>query len=224
LHRQKQSHGVQQHIESIASDNSPDAFEESKNIVVVPNPFLAFSEPLTVSNKGIHLELHFVGTDHSGIGLATLHCAKKGKFDSLIAIYLEDVSMKMERFKRVRCEKFEVVSQKTFGLLQYSTRSVCVPQRRLASAAKDPPKANWESFDMMLTNLMSFGPPRDDKDILRDEDGRTPLSHAAGRGHLEEVWLLLARSDVEADLEDDYGRTLCRTRQVEGTMRWYGCC
>ena len=42
---------------------------------------------------------------------------------------------------------------------------------------------------------------------LKDKDGRTPLSHAASRGHEAVVWLLVERDDVEADSKDDYGQT-----------------
>ena len=42
---------------------------------------------------------------------------------------------------------------------------------------------------------------------LGDEDGQTPLSHAAGGGYLEVVRLLPTRSGVQADSRDKEGRT-----------------
>lgn len=47
---------------------------------------------------------------------------------------------------------------------------------------------------------------RGDVDVnLKDDGGRTSLSHAAGRRHEAVVELLLAQGDVEADSKDKYG-------------------
>ncbi|RYP59385.1 hypothetical protein DL770_010212 [Monosporascus sp. CRB-9-2] len=41
----------------------------------------------------------------------------------------------------------------------------------------------------------------------KDIQGRTKLSYTAGEGDVEAVWLLLTRSEVQADSEDNFGRT-----------------
>ena len=48
---------------------------------------------------------------------------------------------------------------------------------------------------------------RDIRADLKDSDGRTPLSYAAGSGHEAVVRLLVDRDDVEADSKDEYGQT-----------------
>jgi ankyrin repeat protein len=222
---------------------SPDAFEESADITVGRNPSATISSPLTITNIGIQLELSFIGIGHRGFGLAILHCTKLGKEDLLIAIYLRDISLTMERFERVRCGKFELIDLRHFRPSQYPARQICVRQRRLAivrtqkygletaepgSDLKDArPNSNWELFDVMLTNFVDVSEPaallpmppegraiiklplaRSDTDTnLADEDGRTPLSHAAGGGHVELVRSLLAQRNVKADSKDKDNRT-----------------
>jgi hypothetical protein len=89
---------------------SPDAFEESADIILGHNPSNTTNSPWNVSNKGIHLELSFMGMGHRGLGLAILHCTMPGREDLLLGIYLRDVSLTMERFERVWCEKLELIN------------------------------------------------------------------------------------------------------------------
>jgi ankyrin repeat protein len=42
---------------------------------------------------------------------------------------------------------------------------------------------------------------------LRDMNGRTPLSWAAGEGHYERVKLLLGKNGIDLDSKDDLGQT-----------------
>src|SRR5438874_587463 len=57
---------------------SPAAFVNSGNIIS-SNPFNTFSSPLTVSNKGIHLESGLRVIRHRRLGLAILHCKEVGE-------------------------------------------------------------------------------------------------------------------------------------------------
>jgi hypothetical protein len=106
---------------------SPYAFKESANIVL-SNPFVTHPTPVTVSNKGIHLAVRFVGTGQPGLGLAILHCAESGKDDRLVAIYVGDLFLTMEYFGRVQCERFELLDLRDFRSSQYSLRRICIRQ------------------------------------------------------------------------------------------------
>jgi len=109
---------------------SPASFKECANIVP-SNPFVTFTNSLTVSNQGIHLSLRFMGTGEPGLGLAILHCKENGKDDKLIAIYLQDPFLTMEYFRRVRCENSILLDLRKFKSSQYPLKRICVRQRLL---------------------------------------------------------------------------------------------
>lgn len=235
---------------------SPDAFEKSANIVVVHTPFATNNKPLTISNKGIRLELSYMGVGHQGLGLAILHCTERAGVHLLIAIYLRDVSLTMENFERVECEKYELVNLEYLRPFQYPLRSINVRQHRpvtartrkghqqgqqeipLVGAADASPDPERELFDKNanFAKEMSTALPinwgneeqpsllqmaeegcvketiwlllhRNIKPDPKDAHGRTPLSHAAGKGHAQIAWRLLARRDVKPDEKDENGRT-----------------
>jgi hypothetical protein len=175
---------------------SPASFIDSHNIVQ-SNPFDTSNSPLTVSSRGIHFEVRFIGRGRQGLGLAILHCKERGGEDKLIAIYVRDLFLTMEQFRRVQSEEFERFDREKFRLSQYPIRRICIQTGRLIS--KNPTNCHniipEEIYpDRILTNLMNFGEP---ESLLR----------AAERGLEDVVWLLLTRSDVEVGLRDKYGRT-----------------
>jgi hypothetical protein len=175
---------------------SPASFIDSHKIVQ-SNPFDTSNSPLTVSSRGIHLEVRFIGRGRQGLGLAILHCKERGGEDKLIAIYVRDLFLTMEQFRRVQSQEFERFDRKKFRLSQYPMRRICIQTGRLIS--KNPTNCHniipEEIYpDRMLTNLMDF---REPKSLLR----------AAERGLEDVVWLLLTRSDVEVGLRDKDGRT-----------------
>ena len=92
---------------------SPAAFIGSDNIVQF-NPFNTFNSPLTVSSRGIHLDLRFIGMGPQGLGLAILHCKERGREDKPIAIYVKDLFLTMDQFKRVWSEEFEQLNLRKF--------------------------------------------------------------------------------------------------------------
>jgi ankyrin repeat protein len=184
---------------------SPASFIDSHKIVQ-SNPFDTFNSPLTVSSRGIHLEVRFIGRGRQGLGLAILHCKERGGEDKLIAIYVRDLFLTMEQFRRVQSEKFEQFDRRKFRLSQYPMRRICIQTGRLIS--KIP--TNCHNIipediypDRMLTDLMNFGEP---KSLLR----------AAERGLEDVVWLLLTRSDVNVGLKDKDGRTALRYAVMGG--------
>jgi ankyrin repeat protein len=179
------------------------SFMGSHNIVQ-SNPFDTFNSPLTMSSRGVYLEVRFMGKGRPGLGLAILHCKERGGEDKLIAIYVRDLFLTMEKFSRVWSEKFETFDRRKFRPSQYPMRRICIQTGRLISKnAWNGDNITPELYpDETLKNLMSFGEP---KSLLR----------AAGRGLEEVVWLLLTRSDIEANFEDEDGRTAL-THAVRG--------
>ncbi|OCL15122.1 HET and ankyrin domain protein, partial [Glonium stellatum] len=209
---------------------SPASFIGSHNIVQ-SNPFNTSNSPLTVSSRGIHLELRFIGRGCQGLGLAILYCKERGGEDKLIAIYVRDLFLTMEQFRRVQSEEFERFDRRKCRLSQYPVRRICIQTGRPIS--KNP--GNCDNIapeeiypDGTLTNLMNFGEPtsllraaergledvvwllltRSDVEAgLKDKNGRTALTHAVMGGHKTVVKMLLTRSDVEADLKNEDGLT-----------------
>jgi hypothetical protein len=203
------------------------SFIGSHNIIR-SNPFDAFDSPLTMSSRGIHFEVRFMGKGRQGLGLAILHCEERGGEGRLIAIYIRDLFLTMEKFSRVQSEEFETFDRRKFRLSQYPMRRICIQTGRLTS--KTP--QNCDNIapeiypDSTLMDLMNFGEPesllraakRGLEDVVwllltrsdieanfKDKDGRTALTHAVREGHETVVRMLLARSDVKTDLKDKDG-------------------
>lgn len=197
---------------------SPDAFEHSGNIVHVRTAWLPDSKPWTVSNKGIRLELSYMGVGHQGLGLGILHCAeRKTKGNIFIAIYLKDVSLTMEHFARVGCDRFELFNLMPFRTSQRPQRWLNVQQHRPAAIrarnrhqilGKPPPSRDdpdWGLFDATIdfTNGMSSTSPED-----WDESAPPPsLIRMAKEGRVEETKWLLAKRTTKPDHKDGKGRT-----------------
>jgi ankyrin repeat protein len=222
---------------------SPEAFKESAGIILKHNHLVTANRPWTVNNKGISLELPFIGIGHQGLGAAILPCSKSWETDSFLAVYLRDESFTMERFERVWCEKLEAIDLTGFKPSQCSARWICVQQRHLAvsrtkehrklgrdrkssrefgcapESAHGSPKL--ELFDGQMKFVDVTEPKAQstsqesvaitkvqpaDTDV-RDGNGRTPLSYAAGEGRVEEVRSLLARMNIHVNSMDKNRRT-----------------
>ncbi|KAI9782388.1 MAG: hypothetical protein M1839_005261 [Geoglossum umbratile] len=213
---------------------SPAAFIGSDNIVQF-SPFDTFNSPLTVSSRGIHLELRLIGIGPRGLGLAILHCKERGGEDKPIAIYVKDLFLTMDQFERVWSEEFERLDLRKFRPSQYAMRRICIRKGHMTRMQKSKDLEKCDSISPeeiypndTLTNLLNLGErtallraaakghediiwrllTRNDVDTnLGDKDGRTALSHAVKGGHEMVVKMLLTRSDVKANLEDKDGRT-----------------
>ncbi|QMW40715.1 hypothetical protein G4B11_003995 [Aspergillus flavus] len=215
---------------------SPDAFRESSNVVPY-NPFTTLEGPLTVSSKGISLELRFIGVGHPGLGLAILHCTEgKSNEDRLIAIHLQDSFLTMQRFERKQCGTFEFINLGDLKPSQYPLRRLCVQQRR--SVSRKMNKARKSKDTGVALDDPHLLVPANPLQACRDAEtswintngisgnGQTLLSHAAGRGDVDMLWLLLTRSDVSAGGRDLSGRTpLSRAAECgqEGIVRLLLC-
>ncbi|KAL6690334.1 putative ankyrin repeat-containing protein [Trichoderma pleuroticola] len=212
---------------------SPDAFSESNNIIHY-NPFSDFSAPLTVSSRGIHLELRFIGLPHGGVGIAILPCAERDRATKLLAIYVKDKTLTMELFERVRSESFESIDINDFRRWRYPIRQMCIRMGRMAPMGRAENFGNQNDITDDIYDYISFtrwmnSPSTSDlfraaregeqyiiwswltrSDItanLADDRGRTVLWHAVVGGHEALVRMLLARRDVNADFQDATGQT-----------------
>ncbi|RFU35640.1 hypothetical protein B7463_g731, partial [Scytalidium lignicola] len=208
---------------------SPAAFINSGNIVQ-SSPFGTFNSPLTVSSRGIHLELRFIGIGHPGLGLAVLHCEESGKEDKPIAIYVKDLFLTMEQFERVRSEQFEWVDLRKIRPSQYPVRRICVRTGRMAYSRKPKHRGKLDSTSLdIYSSLMNFKSPTilllvgaesglqdivwialtqsDVKINFQDEFGQTALLRAARGGYKTIVMMLLAQSNINVDLKDNDNRT-----------------
>lgn len=211
---------------------SPDAFSDSDNIIHY-NPFGDSRAPLTVSSRGIHSALRFIGLGRGGFGMAILHCARRDKTTKPLAIYVRDTALTMELFERVCSETFESIDFYEFRRWRYPIRQMCIRMGRMGPIGRSESSGNQHSItgDINDHNSLSklinsldidelFGAARaGDPDIvwlwltrgditadLADGQGRTVLWHAAMGRHEALVKMLLARSDVNADFQDNRGQ------------------
>ncbi|KAB8264580.1 ankyrin repeat-containing domain protein [Aspergillus pseudonomiae] len=195
---------------------SPDAFRESANVVPY-NPFATIEGPLTVSSKGIHLELRFIGIGHPGLGLAILHCTERERENRLIGIYLQDSLLTMQQFKRRHCGRFQFLNLGDLKPSQYPLRRLCIKQRRPENRKmnkKGKPRNTEPAVDDLHLQILE-SPLQACCDAETNwihtngisGNGQTLLSYAAGKGDVSTLWLLLTRGDVSAGGRDLSGRT-----------------
>ncbi|KAI8725361.1 HET domain-containing protein [Fusarium sp. LHS14.1] len=175
---------------------SPVAFKDSGNIIP-RNLFMPYNSPFTLTNKGVHLDLPFIGLGDRGTGLAVLSCTQVGDPDKLVAIYLRDMFLTMEHFERCDCEKFQLISLSKFRPAEYPTRSLCIalrgPNQRLKGASN--------------VKARTGPPPLSDEKSNDELDEQMQLFLAIAQGLESEVERLLTLPNVQADFENDEGRT-----------------
>ena len=179
---------------------SPAAFIGSDRIAQF-NPFNTTNSPLTVSSKGIHLEVPFIGIGQHGLGFAILHCEDKEGKDQPLAIYLRDIFLTMELFERVRSEEFKMLNLRDFSPSKYPVRRICIQKGRLSRIRKSKGFGKYDTI--APKNIYTRGILQ----ISMHSDEQTTLSRAAESGDAEVVWLLLTRSNVVANMGDEHGRT-----------------
>ncbi|TFB00306.1 hypothetical protein CCMA1212_007939 [Trichoderma ghanense] len=176
---------------------SPEAFANSQDIVPF-NHLNDPSDPSTVSSRGIHLAVRFIGKGAGGLGLAILQCRNRKGDQGPIAIYVRDQTWTMENFERVKANHWELVNLSHFTATQYPRRRLCIRtgrmtpvRRRNSNIHKGDSIAEHRLYSRVeLNKLMSF---TDTKALLR----------AAQTGSQDQVWLLLTRSDIDIDMKDD---------------------
>ncbi|KAH6877076.1 putative ankyrin repeat-containing protein [Thelonectria olida] len=181
---------------------TPEAFKASGNIIPW-NPLTPYNSPITVTNKGVHLELPFIGLGQHGTGLAILHCTEIGNEDHLLSIYLRDSFLTMEHFERCRTDSLKLISLRKFSPSQYPTRNLCIKLRGPSVQAMRNQDTNLTGKALQKLETRNIREQQatlkaeiGDVDInSRDADGCSPLLCSAAKGHEGVVWLLLTRSD-----------------------------
>ncbi|KAH8689252.1 ankyrin repeat-containing domain protein [Phaeosphaeriaceae sp. PMI808] len=197
---------------------SPAAYIDSSDIVQY-NPFDASNSPLTLSSKGIYLEIRFIGIGPQGVGLAILHCKDRGGEDRPIAIYVQDIFLTMDEFDRVGTRKFEQIDSEKKRHMMRAQKSGQLQKLDVAALEKyydgahlvksGEGNALLKAVDDGLEGDVWLLLTRSDVEAtLKDRVGRTALTNAVIGGREAIVKMLLSRSDVKADLEDEDGRTL----------------
>lgn len=176
---------------------SPEAFQESGDIVQF-NPFNDRSTAFTINSRGIHLKVRFIGVGPQRLGLAILHCRRKGE-DKPVAIYARDLFGTMETFERVMSDQIEVFDRKKHRPSQYPMRTICIQTGRTTPVLKSnnlkkrkrDGSTLYEVYDdNLLQALMYF-------------DRAEALSNAASSSSQDYVWLLLTRDNIEVNWGDD---------------------
>jgi ankyrin repeat protein len=177
---------------------SPAAFIDSSNIVEF-TPFDTVSNPLTVSSRGVHLELRFVGANKQGLGLVVLHCKERDGGNAPIAIFVRDSFLTMSQFERVRSETFQPLDLGRLRPSQYPLRRVCIRKGRVVRTQKLEDPGNYDNLDQEDFTLELPTNPT-------DAERHTTLLQTVQHKHEGDLWLLLARSDFEASLKGKVGQ------------------
>ncbi|KAK4158897.1 ankyrin repeat-containing domain protein [Cladorrhinum sp. PSN259] len=214
----------------------PAAFADSGDVMARSHPG-SNSGPMSISNRGVHLNIPFMGLDQEGLGIGLLNCTNTGT-DKVIAIYLRDTLLTMDRLERVRPGEFELLDLSKTGPSQRPVRSICVKLGRLGQTCRvnaDIAKASCQGDALLSSVLMGDSTVRNDDKTrtkilrlaargdgigvcrllgtgiipanLQDTTGKTPLLYAAENGHTGLVWLLLTRQDVSPSSADINGWT-----------------
>ncbi|KAK1245158.1 hypothetical protein MKX08_004787 [Trichoderma sp. CBMAI-0020] len=222
---------------------SPDAFFGSNNIVQY-KPLGITSGPMTVSSRGVHLELRLIGRGPKGLGMAVLHCRERDTEDKPLVIHLRDTTLAMELFERVWSETFECIDLRKLRPSQYPSRKICIRMGRMSSTSKSEnsgiqSRAMEIYHETTLKKLMLGGTGElfraaraGDQDLVwilltgsdikgdsKDEEGQTALCHAIINGHEALVKMLLSRRDINIETKDKYGRTPLILAVIEGNKR-----
>ncbi|KAJ5094708.1 HET-domain-containing protein [Penicillium angulare] len=176
---------------------SPEAFADSHDIVRF-NPFNHRGEPCAFSNRGIHLELNFTGIGGKGLGLVILHCKYQDKDDGLIAIYLRDLSLTMEHFRRVDCTSFAQLNLTIFQPYPYPVRRICIQAGRMRRKGRQ----SLEKWDAAEKHIYSHDRL---SHLMNGKEPAKKLLRAIGSGDEDAVWLLLTLSNIGTNSSDIYG-------------------
>ncbi|OQE17571.1 hypothetical protein PENSTE_c020G06726 [Penicillium steckii] len=182
----------------------PAAFAGSANII--QTEFESADTPPTISSRGIHLELPFMGVGRQGLGLVVLHCGEIDNPHKRIGIYVKDLQLSMRQFGRINYDSLPQVdySDTEIGHGQtkpkHSTRRICVLAGRLIRYDK-------KQLDQLAVDCHRQIYSPDEVSEMMGAKKSYILGSAAEAGDIEKLWVILSRSDIEIDVQDEFGRT-----------------
>lgn len=200
--------------------SSPDAFADSGDLVLARYPMFSTRTPWSVSNRGITVELPFMGIGPGGLGLAILNCARAWKPDELCAIYLRDISHIMKKFDRAWCGNLETVHKRNIGPSRFPKRMICVHHWHFGIKCRPKPntetiaaveqvldlKLGWsqqiEFFTRVFTMVDGKVPAEKPNMNLPDEGGFMALGCTAETGDTERLRSLLVQPEIRANPTD----------------------
>jgi len=144
----------------------PEAFAESGDIIAGSQLTSGDSVPI-ISNRGVHLELPFIGIGQSGLGLAVLNLPAGKGFSrySRTALYLQDEDLTMQNFRRVQTHLVEHIDLSELFIHQRPTRKLCIRIGRTLGPSKLSPRKALHSRDN--NDLLPFVRP-DFGRLIRD--------------------------------------------------------
>lgn len=169
---------------------TPDAFGSSSN-VKQKRLFSSSDTSVTISSKGVHLSLPFIGTQAGGFGLVVLHCVvvSDSKQDTL-AIRVKDEDLTMQCFVRVHHKMLPSVDLASLRHSAYPTRKVCIRLARVSGGLR-----GLSAHEAQVPGESSqFSIPRSEGSYSTRE---RHLLAAASSGQSGVVWLLLTQRDLE---------------------------
>ncbi|GJP98587.1 ankyrin repeat-containing protein [Aspergillus niger] len=177
----------------------PDAFAHCHNIVR-SNPFGTRGSSFSMSSTGVHLDLGFIGVQGGGLGLAILNCTEETRGIKAIGIYLRDLSLTMNLFKRVHSGVIRHIDLSEYRPTQYPVRRICVQAGR-TMLVRQPTTATDTSVLEAQGDYSEYPMP--------PKNRVTPviLVETARSGNTDDVWLLLTRTDVKIEVTDENGQT-----------------
>jgi hypothetical protein len=190
---------------------SPAMFSEAGSTVKA-DPSIVASGPITLNNKGVHVELSVRWDPHlQDNTIAILPCTNNG---NLVALPVRKVAGTGDDYERVpgaankSFSPNEALNPKYWegtSVPYLVPRPLCFPRglRRSQNASRLP-EAVVEGNEPLITVLLAT-----DENLLetKDEKGCTPLWLAAEGGHDSLVRLLISKGSKLESTDDEAGRT-----------------
>ncbi|KAK3984906.1 ankyrin repeat-containing domain protein [Cladorrhinum sp. PSN332] len=187
----------------------PAAFADSGDVIARSHPGFD-NRPMSISNRGVHLNIPFIGLDQEGLGLGLLNCTNTGSDNAVVAIYLCDTLLTMDRFERVRPGEFELLDLSKTGSSQRPVRSICVKLGRLGQTcqgAAELAKASCQGDASRPRASLLSSALMGDSMVRNDDKTQKRILRLAARGDGVGVCRLLGSGIIPANFEDTTGKT-----------------
>ena len=182
------------------------AFRDSGDILTSHDlsSVLHASTPLTVTSRGIHLEVPFLPVGPGGLGLAILNCVQLNKSNMAMAVYVKDLAFTLKYFERVWCDKLESIDLSTYRSAQHPLTSMIVRQPRLLGRGNIQTRrfGQLETVRQFASRPVGSGRPQSDPTITKSQQA---ILDAVRSGDMQT--LEVSVTTLNADAPDKDGRT-----------------